>query len=331
MTSASRNFLLLACGIHESFCLRVKVSQAPQIDLSAWTELDGTSYLASFEKHRAKYPQACKFHLIWHPANPDKTCSPGRLNKIHKDTASWDSKSFLKQFVGKTVLFIGDSMIQQLFARMVCMNGEHVVNISGTDGTISRNKEVHRVTFKVDGQEITFLSSFLSAKSAVGQFSAIHRSADITVLSTGSHFRSKEEFLMDLQLWHQLLAGQKLLYMEYSATHFDSPSGDYEDSIFTPQHERGKQHSSRKHLQYLCKPINVDNWKASKSCFRRSTANEFFEKRNVTIVYNFDATVPIHEQHLGGDFGDCRHFCNPSPVLDMRINKLDEAIKELLK
>jgi len=115
---------------------------------------------------------------------------------------------------------------------------------------------------------------------------------------------------------------RRLIWQEYSATHFPTNSSDYESDAFG---EYGVEHRTA----YACAPCSPQAFLESSVAYRLKAPLEILnEKENVMILHEFSSSTPRWEQHSfyispGEDYYlDCRHFCRPSPVLDLRTGRL---------
>jgi len=142
--------------------------------------------------------------------------------------------------------------------------------------------------------------------------------ANFIVFGIGAFAKSPEKLQLALTRWYKLLHNNKstLVAQEYAAPHFPTHGSDFEGV---------SKFAESDHDAQVCSPMNVDAFLASKQAYRLLIPNAFFEERSVPILRVFNISTSAHKQHAKGtrtETLDCRHFCDPSPVMDVRVQML---------
>jgi len=322
-------FLLLGCieglKLSKSFFLN---SVKDPLDHSCtnnpkgeWHETNGTEILEKFWQMQRLYPNLCQIDK-----GPDVPCSdsvPYSATYFSECMSQFDATAFLKTLEGKTLSLIGDSIMGQLFERIACA----MVPVQHEIAMIDRSYDPKHIPKGVDLDEGYSTLSFKNGAKVQFQYIAsewnMHAQkqfnpwilkeevfdADVLVVNVGAHIKSQKQ--MDKVLKHlhtkvstSMRPGARLIWREYMPSHFNS--GDWYQVLDSKKllHKTHNVAQGCGPSAHMTEMANV----------RLNYANKVMQDLGWEILKTYDIASSRWEQHKSGL--DCRHWCQPSPVLD---------------
>lgn len=285
-----------------------------------------------------------------------RLCTSGKNYDCPKDTLDWrfesdslplfDPDKFLKRMAGKTMSFLGDSLTWQQFNELTCLlHAETNILVEAVErpcGNLTLNelaskkacgqfgftrvKFTNGATFQfhnanVDVKSINKLGpSTMQLCSNADKIDHRIYEADFMVYNEGAWQKSWEELktVMDgkLQDIHSRFRG-KLFFRDYSATHFANGDFRSEEPGFLDEDIRANE--SWPKCTDSVQPNGFDT-------FRSSVARDYMVNAGAHPLCTHSVTLSAPASlHLGG-YGDCRHWCSPSPVVGVWNRMMAEVI-----
>lgn len=304
----------------------------------SWTPSDARLYQ---ERHDRTYDE----RLCRNPILPDgrdtwrSQCAPAQLvtgGFYHNPCVrKFDPTEFLRKIRGKTLSFYGDSVNGQFFESLLCALSPAgaLVNITRTGPAgVShvRATFTHLTTIQYVGiygvhcPECTGRHAHDPRSQSFQQV----MDTDWLVLNIGAHYTDEEVFARDLaivdaDIRQRIRSNARLLWREYSPTHFRKV-GDFH---IARAKDKGVPGVSAKHPQ--CEPALFPRARNRVEDLRRNWANSYMSASGYTMVPLFTISAGRWSYHAEANKGstlDCRHWCNPSPVLDAWIQILAHVL-----
>lgn len=178
----------------------------------------------------------------------------------------------------------------------------------------------------------------------------VWRAADVIVFGIGAFPNNAQQLRHDVTMLHRLFkrSNRTLIWQEYSGAHFPTASGDFHPKmdphpIKIPDRIRARLPAPRHDgYRYICQPTDREAFLNGSHGFRLRSALDFFRgmgENTPLVLHDFEETLDAHAQHPDGDMllkhpqesqpWDCRHFCEPSPVLDSRAIRLVQLLDKV--
>lgn len=243
---------------------------------------------------------------------------------VAKDGVEPTPEAFLGLIKGKSLSFLGDSLMGQHFREFVCklapLGAEKIERPDPNDPkwtwesqamTFDPNHGYHRITFPGNTVvQFHFITGFISEVKDDRIFDA-----DWIFFNFGAWVKKKYDMKTSLTSSINKLQRQsnaKLIWREYSPAHFPGESYDYRSNSST----------------YPCESRDGKSQENAEEDLRLRTANEIVSQHGISIMGIHADSVMHWEMHTGqlppevGSGTDCRHWCMPSPILDMWDQKL---------
>lgn len=288
-----------------------------------WIPVDVELYLKKAQEWNVKYANMCFGSGGDSVYGRSFACPASQLewSFVEPDLPPMDPKAFLTRYKDKTLAFVGDSMVRQVFDRFLCSLGGYEVDVSGA-GPI-RGPPPGNFRKAVMWNNVTLLNQWTS-KFIYGVKDDIFN-ADVKVFHIGAFIKKPAGMQSWLNMWAEQLIkpGTRVLAQEYSAPHFPTDTGDFEGLAIPDAHDTK-----------VCRPLDAEKFKTGGQGLRLTMADDFWEARGVTVMRLFNLSMQAVGQHCmaGGTDGtalDCRHFCDPSPYSDARNDLLYKHLMDL--
>ena len=169
-------------------------------------------------------------------------------------------------------------------------------------------------------------------------FDQLQRWADVLVLHVGAWFsplrNNMNEYLPNIEKYAAALAGQRArgglgIWVEYSAVHFPSASGECNGCIGSPPPHPVCLNYPNESIPAPGSAECVTRLSAtqlgnSQTWFKRLVPNQVMRRYGVLVMETFEETVGKGREHVG--FPDCRHWELGGPVLRRQASKLMRMI-----
>jgi len=257
----------------------------------------------------------------------------------------FDAELFLQSLSGRTLAFLGDSLVRQQFDNLLLLLHGHIVTStnfypSHTQGQLDNSvREVHcayNVTLKSQMLRDGVGDGSGTARKLVEQvYPTIWRS-DVLVLNVDglwpSGAGSEQDFaasLRHLLAWSREHYAGSLLWREHSPAHYDTRDGEEHPDEQAKKHKH--THTQSQQQLPLCKSLppaaaqgDFSGEEQRFAHFRLKLANEIMGGEGtdgaaaaaaVMGVFNSTLTLPDAAAHHPGS-GDCRHWPADSSVFE---------------
>jgi hypothetical protein len=264
---------------------------------------------------------------------------------------AFDPSAFLERMAGKTMSFLGDSLTWQHFNHLTCvLHADTTIEVEDVErpcgnftlneltskracGTFgfTRVKFTNGATFQFQNANVDMKAISKFGPSTMQYCSKAdkidHRiyEADFMIYNEGAWQTSWEELKSVMEGRLQYIRSQfrgKLFFRDYSAAHFESGDFRSENPKLESEVVRANESSPEKCTDNV-EPNNVD-------VFRSSIARGYMMAAGArplcTHSVTLSAPAVLHAGYRGDVRGDCRHWCNPSPVIDIWNIKMADAL-----
>jgi len=281
----------------------------------SWTQLDQWGLFGA-------EPTPEHFQYVWEPApGPDGQCAVG-ANSPHA-WRRFDGDKFLHALSGRTVSFLGDSMVRQQFGFLLALLQPFVLGTNHYYPPTARQLDPVREVYLL--HNVTLKNQWLMGHNdpqSLQQetYPTLWRS-DAVLLNIGAFFSADREADFDFSLntfmeWaDKHYAHGSIIWREYSPTHFDTPDGEYDMG----RRQDGTLPGCKSFDLATATPEGVAAHFAN---FRLERANGVVEKNThggqripLMRVFNASLLIPDGAKQHPGD-GDCRHWFSKSSVLE---------------
>jgi len=301
-----------------------------------WAPVDeGTAaaLAAEVETEHEKYPDVC---VKTFPCKADKFAE-----KYESDCLKpFSAQAFAQAIKGKTVSFIGDSLISHFFHDLSCKLMAVPGLVAETSGhagakakkwgepepctttlTNGAKLQTQRIGMPVDetrwARQLNE-SGFMDADIIVANLGAIYQKWD---------WLKKPLGILDAMAQERIRPEGRLLFMEYSPTHFHSATRfegrSDSDSTSGPSVVGARQDGDYGDCGEVAL-TRQGQVQASATQFRLEEANRLMEDKGWEILRTHDLAASQWNMHKGNN--DCRHWCTNSPVHDAHRRVFAQAL-----
>lgn len=246
---------------------------------------------------------------------------------------TFDPIEFLLKIRGKTLSFYGDSLNGQFFESLLCslspagalvkITRDGPAGVSRVRATFTHSTVIQYVgTYGVHCPECKDRHAHDPRSQSFQQV----MDTDWLVLNIGAHYTDEKVFqhdlaIMDADIRQHIRSNAKLLWREYSPAHFRKVV-DYRRAEDTEVPGVVAKHQK-------CWPAAFPRAHNKVEDLRRNWANNFMGSSGYTIVPLFAISAGRWSYHAEANKAvDCRHWCNPSPVLDAWTQILAHVLEE---
>jgi len=312
-----------------------------------WVPVDeGTAaaLAAEVESGYQKYPQVCVKRF---------TCKADKYAEKYESDAlkPFDAQAFAQSVKGKTVTFLGDSVMREFMFDLSCTMAQSGLMAKDWFGNslVAGNASMKPAKWgEPDPFAMTLTNGaklqyhLIGVPQGDGYWGPkVNQSgfldADIIVLNMGAHYPQfswlkKPLDIIDALIQEQIRPNGRRLWLEYSPTHFHS------SERFGGKTDTDSDIDSESMLQTSigdgpagqdgdCGEVALTRQgqvQAKATQFRLEDANRLMEEKGWEILRTHDIAVSQWYMHKGGQ--DCRHWCTNSPVHDAHRRVLAKAL-----
>ena len=313
---------------------RNEPSSCPNWRNSLWSRIDEHRSNVLMEKYRRLYSiekniTSCGGAFSQEFLPPITCPNVDMFDLLNEDT-------LLRLLQNKTVSFIGDSMntffyssFAQRLKRFRVKNDSWSKSMDGGLGWNSAYTNGMKVmcrwivgskTNPRDNNRYWFADSFEESKMFL--------ESDIMIVNVGAHSGQRDSLKKSMFEWASIFTKFRgiIIWKEYEAVHFPTVTGEY-----------GKNTLKLLTKNNCLNALNDTQISQKEVWWRRDLPMKMLRKWcsasscRLKIMKIFDLQISTGVQHPGGARGDCRHFCEESPMREIQLLALRDVLEELEK
>lgn len=250
--------------------------------------------------------------------------------------------SFSSRFDGRTIAFVGDSLVRQQFHQLICllsrrMDVRTVSRRYWECKTLECLNLFTRIVMRAPATNATVILQSRWLKGfpiATDLEPHLITSAHAIVFGIGA-FVSKSAMEATMLQWERTwlhdvrVRGGIILWLEYFAGHANTTDGEYAGS----SHSEYFTVTQRSTALYPCVPLSEHGVFLARANPRHADGNRVAHRLGWPIVPTFDQALDRHMDHPGvspragvGNVTDCRHWSACSDVVAHRTVAILEAL-----